>query len=99
MTISMLKRQVEKEFVDLYPFEDPLVCSKLEDSYGYALSNVSRVEELLVSGDRIMAVPISKRHDGRTLGSPRGCDIGGFFDPRELRHAAVDDQDCRRQAV
>lgn len=69
MTISMLKRQVEKEFVDLYPFEDPLVCSKLEDSYGYALSNVSRVEELLVSGDRIMAVPISKRHDGRTLGS------------------------------
>ena len=62
-----MKRQVEKEFSDLFPFEEPLVCSKLEDSYGYALSNISRVSELLNNNDRIVAIPVSRQHDGRTL--------------------------------
>lgn len=64
-TISVLKRQVEKEYSDLFPFDDPLICSKLEDSYGYALSNVSKVKELLVNNDRIVAIPISSQHEGR----------------------------------
>lgn len=65
MTISVLKRQIEKEFSDLFPFEEPLICSKLEDNYGYALSNISRVAELLNNGDRVVAVPISREHEGR----------------------------------
>ena len=95
----MLKRQVEKEFVDLYPFEDPLVCSKLEDSYGYALSNVSRVEELLVNGDRVMAIPISKKHAGRTLELSRGRHIRSFVCAGEPRDALLDDPHRGRQAV
>jgi hypothetical protein len=62
-----LKRQIEKEFSDLYPFEEALVCSKLEDTYGYALSNISRVCDLLKNGERIIAIPISKAHDGSKI--------------------------------
>ena len=61
----MLKRQIEKEFSDLFPFEEPLICSKLEDNYGYALSNISRVSDLLNNTDRVVAIPVSRKHDGR----------------------------------
>lgn len=67
ITISMLKRQIEKEFSDLFPFEEALVCSKLEDNYGYALSNISKVCELLGNGDRVLAIPASRKHDGRNV--------------------------------
>ena len=33
------------------------VCAKLEDEFGYALSNVSLVGELLKDSDRITAIP------------------------------------------
>ncbi len=32
--ISMLKRQIEKEFSDLFPREPTFICGKIEDDYG-----------------------------------------------------------------
>jgi hypothetical protein len=55
--ISMLKRHIEREFSDLFPHEPTFVCAKLEDEYGYSLSNASIVSDLLKSGDRLSAVP------------------------------------------
>mmetsp|Transcript_45194 Transcript_45194/g.32995 ORF Transcript_45194/g.32995 Transcript_45194/m.32995 type:complete len:122 (+) Transcript_45194:77-442(+) len=55
--ISDLKRKVEKEFVDLFPNEPPFIVAKLEDEYGYSLSNSSRVGDFLKFGDRIAAQP------------------------------------------
>ena len=53
----MLKREIEKEFSDLFPKEPTFICAKLEDEYGYSLSNSSIVTELLKNGDRIYAIP------------------------------------------
>lgn len=39
--ISDLKRKIEKEFSDLFPNEPPFIVAKLEDEYGYSLSNSS----------------------------------------------------------
>jgi hypothetical protein len=50
-----LKRKIEKEFADLFPNEPPFVVAKLEDEYGYSLSNSSRCGEFLKYGDRIIA--------------------------------------------
>jgi hypothetical protein len=55
--VSMLKRQIEKEFADLFPKEATYICGKLEDQYGYALSHSSYVYELLHQNDRITAFP------------------------------------------
>lgn len=53
----MLKRLIEKEFADLFPHEPTFICAKLEDQYGYSLSNTSFVYELLKHSDRLFAVP------------------------------------------
>ena len=53
--IADLKRKVEKEFCDLFPNEPPFVVAKLEDEYGYSLSNSSRVGDFLKFGDRVIA--------------------------------------------
>ena len=55
----MLKRQLEKEFQDLFPKEPVFVCGKIEDEYGYSLSNSSYVYEQLKNGDRVYAIPDS----------------------------------------
>ena len=55
--IAELKRKIEKEFVDLFPAETPFVVAKLEDEYGYSLSNGSVVGDFLKHGDRIIAQP------------------------------------------
>jgi len=55
--ISDLKRQIEKEFADLFPYEPPYIVAKLDDEYGYSLSNNSRIGEFLKFGDRITAQP------------------------------------------
>ena len=60
----MLKRHIEKEFSDLFPREPTFICGKLEDQYGYALSNSSYIYEILHQGDRITAY---------------SEDFGGFF--------------------
>ena len=39
----MLRRKIEKEFIDLFPKEPTFICGKLEDEYGYSLSNTSLV--------------------------------------------------------
>lgn len=41
MKISMLKRYIEREFSDLFPHEPTFICAKLEDEFGYSLSNAS----------------------------------------------------------
>lgn len=63
-TISKMKRQIEQEFTDLFPFEQAFFCSKVQDEYGYALSNSSKVVDLLRQGDRVVAIPVSKEHGG-----------------------------------
>lgn len=55
--ISMLKRKVEQEFTELFPVERPFICGKIDDQYGYSLSNTSFVGELLKNDDRVVAVP------------------------------------------
>lgn len=55
--ISLLKRQIEREFSDLFPKEPTFICGKIEDQYGYALSNSSYIYEMLKAGDRITAYP------------------------------------------
>ena len=57
LKVSMLKRKIEQEFTELFPVEKPFICSKLEDQYGYSLSNSSLVGELLKNDDRLVAVP------------------------------------------
>jgi len=34
-----LKRQIEREFAELFPNEPPYVVAKIEDTEGFALSN------------------------------------------------------------
>ena len=48
--IADLKRKIEKEFVDLFPNEPPFIVAKLEDEYGYSLSNSSLVQDFLKYG-------------------------------------------------
>jgi hypothetical protein len=50
-----LKRQIEKEFAELFPYENPYVVAKLDDEYGYSLSNSSKIGDFLKFGDRITA--------------------------------------------
>ncbi|CAD8183219.1 unnamed protein product [Paramecium pentaurelia] len=61
--ISMLKRHIEREFADLFPHEPTFVCAKLEDEFGYSLSNASIVSELLKNSDRLFAIPESFTKD------------------------------------
>lgn len=61
--ISMLKRHIEREFSDLFPHEPTFICAKLEDEFGYSLSNSSYVYELLKNSDRIFAIPESFSKD------------------------------------
>ena len=37
--IYTLKRTIEREFLDLFPSEQPYVVAKIEDQNGYSLSN------------------------------------------------------------
>ena len=45
--ISELKRKIEKEFIDLFPGEQHFIVAKLQDEYGYSLSNSSIVGDVL----------------------------------------------------
>jgi len=69
----MLKRGIEREFADLFPREPTFIVGKLEDQYGYALSNSSFVFEILKNGDRITAYPediFGGNSGGERRGSP-----------------------------
>lgn len=68
--ISMLKRKIEQEFTELFPREKPFIVSKIEDQYGYSLSNNSSVGELLKNDDRIVALP-----ETETAGFISGNDV------------------------
>jgi hypothetical protein len=52
----MLKRKIEQEFTELFPREKPFIVSKIEDQYGYSLSNNTSVGDLLKSDDRVVAL-------------------------------------------
>ncbi len=70
--ISELKRQIEKEFSDLFPFEPPFIVAKIDDEQGYSLSNNSKVGEFLKQGDRISALPENLGHNGPGNGASSG---------------------------
>ena len=55
--IFVLKRTIEREFMDLFPNEQPYVVAKLEDENGFALSNNSNIGDFLVSGQGVIAQP------------------------------------------
>lgn len=55
--VSMLKRLVEQEYADLFPNDPTFICAKLQDEFGYSLSNASLIFELVKNGDRLFAVP------------------------------------------
>jgi hypothetical protein len=39
LKVYELKRQIEREFAELFPNEPPYVVAKIEDTEGFALSN------------------------------------------------------------
>ena len=45
--IFSLKRLIEREFLDLFPNEQPYVVAKLEDSNGYSLSSNSCIGDFI----------------------------------------------------
>ena len=48
-----LKRQIEREFAELFPNEPPYVVAKLEDTEGFALSNSSQISDVLKANDKL----------------------------------------------
>jgi len=40
-TIYELKRTIEQEFLDLFPNEPPYIVAKIEDNFGFSISNSS----------------------------------------------------------
>ncbi len=48
--VSELKRKIEREFADLFPGEQHFIVAKLQDEYGYSLSNSSVVGDVLHNG-------------------------------------------------
>ena len=55
--VYALKRTIEREFLDLFPTEQPYVVAKIEDQNGYSLSNQSNVEDFIQNGQIIYAMP------------------------------------------
>ena len=48
--IYTLKRAIEREFLDLFPNENPYVVAKLEDMHGFSLSNGSNIGDFISNG-------------------------------------------------
>ena len=48
--IHALKRAIEREFLDLFPNEQPYVVAKLDDANGFSLSNGSNIGDFIQSG-------------------------------------------------
>ena len=55
--VSMLKRGIEREFMELFPAEQPYVVAKLEDANGFSLSNGSNIGDFITNGQMIYAEP------------------------------------------
>ena len=55
--VFALKRAIEREFMDLFPTEQPYVVAKIEDANGFSLSNQSNVEDFIVNGQNVFAIP------------------------------------------
>lgn len=52
-----LKRQIEREFAELFPNEPPYVVAKIEDTEGFALSNSSLIADVARANDKLVALP------------------------------------------
>ena len=48
--VHTLKRAIEREFLDLFPNEQPYVVAKLEDAHGFSLSNGSNIGDFIANG-------------------------------------------------
>jgi hypothetical protein len=72
--IYALKRAIEREFLDLFPNEQPYVVAKLEDSHGFSLSNNSNIGDFIANGQMIFAQPegVSDPNQGS---SPMGGEV------------------------
>lgn len=57
MKVYELKRQIEREFSELFPNEPPYVVAKLEDNEGFALSNSTQICDVVKADDRLVALP------------------------------------------
>jgi hypothetical protein len=55
--VFQLKRQIEREFSELFPNDPPYVVAKLEDGDGFAFSNSSLLQDVASAGDRLVALP------------------------------------------
>lgn len=75
--IYTLKRAIEKEFMDLFPMEQPYVVAKIEDASGYSLSNQSNIEDFITNGMTVYALPeqlVDPSHDALDTGAKVGYD-------------------------
>mmetsp|Transcript_4575 Transcript_4575/g.6936 ORF Transcript_4575/g.6936 Transcript_4575/m.6936 type:complete len:271 (+) Transcript_4575:92-904(+) len=75
--IYSLKRVIEREFLDLFPNEQPYVVAKLEDLNGFSLSNGSNIGDFIQSGQVIIAQP-------EPLGDPSFSKVAGMEKLPEL---------------
>jgi|TARA_B110001450_G_C17380777_1_gene383604 hypothetical protein len=48
--VYSLKRAIEREFLDLFPNENPYVVAKLENTNGFSLSNGSNIGDFISNG-------------------------------------------------
>ena len=55
--VYTLKRAIEREFLDLFPNENPYVVAKLEDTHGFSLSNGSNIGDFITNGQMVFAQP------------------------------------------
>jgi len=52
-----LKRQIEREFSELFPNEPPYVVAKIEDTEGFAFSNSSCLADVARTQDKLVVLP------------------------------------------
>ena len=72
--IYSLKRAIEREFLDLFPSEQPYVVAKLEDAHGFSLSNGSNIGDFIANGQMIYAQPEGVS-DPNQSGTPMGQEM------------------------
>lgn len=71
----------------MFPNEPPFIVAKLEDEYGYSLSNSSRVGDFLKYGDRVVAQPenlIDATRRGGSMAPENQMNLHGGSNTEEL---------------
>jgi hypothetical protein len=58
-SLPNLKRSIEREFQNTYPNNQPFTCQKIEDEFGYAITNSAPLMGFVESGARVIAIGVN----------------------------------------